>query len=199
MQDKNRTTIESFLPIFTGFYNTIFQYDDEDQEIDSYNEENGTNLDYDNFTFDYAEHNERVAKSCTVEIEKQIQDLGIEIEFQNIHSPKEYNFENDSINVKYTLEHDSMNRILNMLKENIEEFDEYLEKYRSCDGFTSFYSIDTDIWINEYLKEDSDKLKHCFGSALDFILGTQDFNEMDLYYSIEDENYISFELDKETV
>tara|TARA_R110000803_G_scaffold185900_7_gene248333 strand:+ start:274 stop:867 length:594 start_codon:yes stop_codon:yes gene_type:complete len=197
MQDK--TTIESYLPIFTGFYNTFFQYHDEDQEIDYYNQENGTNYDYDNFTFDYAEHNERVAKTCTVEIEKQIQDLGIKIEYQKIHSPKYYNFGNDSINVKYTIESDTMSKIINTLKENTEKFDEYLERYRSRDGFSSFYSVDADIWINEYLTLDSDKITHCFGSALDFILSTQDFNEMDLYESIYDEKYISFELDKETI
>ena len=50
-------SVGTYLPVFPGFYNTIFEFNDEDQEIDYYNDERESKglseLEYDQFDFDY--------------------------------------------------------------------------------------------------------------------------------------------------
>ncbi len=44
---KNIKKYETFCPLFPGFYGTVFEYDNEDSDIECYNEENKTYLGYD--------------------------------------------------------------------------------------------------------------------------------------------------------
>ena len=184
--------IESYLPIFPGFYNTIFECDSEECEIEYYNEQNGTDLNWDDFNWDYREYHERMAKNCVNSIEHELKDFNIKIEFQKLVSPREYNFTNDSINVEYSIE--NLNQIENYLKDNFNEFEEYLKgRYTSRDGFTSFYSTDGYIWLYNYLN-DGNKIQHCFGSILEFILTNEGYNQDDLYNSLPDTGYIEYEV-----
>ena len=179
--------IESFLPIFQGFYGTIFEAD-EDNMI-----EDGKT--WDDYNWDYKDYMTRVAKACCCTIEDQLKDFGITVTFQNVYSPREYNFSNDSINVAYHLEDDSFNKVLAYLLENKEAFTQHVkDNFTSYDGFMSFYSNDINTWFNEYLKEDNEKLTTLSGNVLEFILQNEDFNADELQSDVCSEMYVNGEL-----
>ncbi len=186
-----KTIIESWLPVFQGFYGTIFEYDDEVDDI----EEGKT---YDDYNWDYADYHQRVARACVPVIEGQLEDFGIKVEFTSLYSPRYYNFSNDQINVKYTLSNDSFDKVVEYCKENLEEFEVFLsDNFKSYDGFSSFYNYDSETWFNEYLKPDFKKLTTLFGSVLQFIIKNEEFTPYNLYEQLCDERYISYELKKE--
>ena len=180
--------IKSYLPIFPGFYNTIFE-PDEDQEIESINDtrkENGLNeVDFDKIDFDYREYEKDVSRQCVGFIQgvlKRDLNNGINIEFENLYSPKEYNFSNDSINVTYRINKHFELALIKYINENLEDFQTYLKgRFTSYDGFISFYSNDSDIWLNEYCRDlESDPVY--IGALLDFYLLNEDEDlEMSMY------------------
>ena len=172
-------TIESYLPVFTGFYNTLLEADEE-----SYIEDGKT---YDSYDWDYKEYHERIAKNCAEIIDKKLKEaFGISVNFQNLVSPKYYNYSNDSINVKYQLESDSFKRVVSYILENKEDFDGYIrEHYTSYDGFVSHYSNDGTEWITNYIL-DKEKLDHVFGTCLEFYFQSEGYNLESLYYDLQD-------------
>lgn len=180
--------IGSYLPIFSGFYNTIFQADEEMVIEHPYK--------YDDYDFDYEGYQQDVAKECVKQVEEWLEDFDIKVKFEELISPREYNFSNDSINVEYALGKDSMKKILDYLEENKEAFSEYIKKrYTSRSGFISSYSNDANEWIKD-LKDES-SLHHKLGSVLEFILENEGHDEHDLYDAISGSVYLSGELKKE--
>lgn len=174
--------IESFLPVFNGFYETVFA-PDEDLVIES-------PYTYDNYIFDYDEYKERVAKAATNQIENKLAEIlnnkGVTIGYENIVSPRFYNFETDSINVKYKLTTEAIKSINTYLKTNKEAFATYIkERYTSRDGFMSFYSNNANEWLNELLT-DKKQLNHAFGAILEFIFENEGYNSYELYTDICD-------------
>lgn len=183
---------ETWLPIFTGFYNSIFDESDsyieqetelsEKEFIEYYPElvEAGItkpyfkeNLwKYVNFT---AGHNG--AANYIADSLMQLEHAGIikAVEYQELKSPKYYNFSNDSINC--LIEYDSK-KLLKYLKDNLVAFTEYIEnKYTSRDGFRSHYSNEVSDWLD--ISEWSD---HEVGSLLHFVLENENTDPvMDLY------------------
>jgi hypothetical protein len=191
-------SIKSYLPVFSGFYNTFFEYMNEEMDIEDYNEENKTDFEYDDFEWDYADYHRRRSKECVYEIEKELKEFDIKIKFEDVVSPRYYNYSNDSINVEYTLTKNSFDKFIEYIKNDLEEFEEYLkERYTSYDGFASFYNTDVNTWFNEYLKDEK-KLEHCFGAILEFYLTNEGYTEIDLIENTHEENYINFEV-KQTV
>lgn len=190
-------TIKTYLPVFPGFYGTIFEYENEEFDIENYNEENNTDLNFDDFEFNYKDYYNRVAKKCCEIIERELKHLfpSVSVKFESLVSPREYNFTNDSINVEISIDNQDFETMLTYLKTNKKEFKGYIkEMYSNCSGFISFYSTDYKVWLDEYLKEDNDKLTHCFGSVLNFILNNEGFIDDDLYDNLDGENYIEFEV-----
>ena len=172
--------ILSYLPVFTGFYNTLFEADEE-----TYLEDGRSVSDYE---WDYVKYHLEVAKAVTSEIEEQILlTLGIKgvtVIFEELRSPKEYNFSTDSINVTYELTSDAINAINLYLQLNLDAFIADLkQRYTSRPGFLSYYSTDYTVWFNEYLTDEK-KLAHCFGSILDFMFKNEGYDYEKLYYAI---------------
>lgn len=185
--------IESYLPIFNGFYGTIFECDCEESSLPE-------GKDSDDYEFDYVDYNKRVAEACVEPIQKELKEFGITIEYQKLVSPKFYNYSNDIINVEYTLQNDSFKKIIDYCKENLEAFEQYLEEnFKSRDGFSSFFEYDTKTWLYFYLLTPPiDKISTILGSTLEFILQNEEYNTESLYEAITDEtNYVGCEL-KET-
>ena len=64
---KNLTTIKTYLPVFPGFYNTIFEAD-ESNEISDINEirraQGWEAITYDQCKFDYEEYNKKVCEEA---------------------------------------------------------------------------------------------------------------------------------------
>ena len=167
-------TIETFLPVFPGFYNTIFEPFVE-PEIDYINEKRIAlglpEIDFDEIDFDFKTYMIGVGKQCCDTIERELKYIFPEIliEFQEIKSPKEYNFTNDSINCAITINIDSL---MGYLVNHSDEFQKYThERYTSRSGFVSFYSDGYKDWI-EYLKS-GNRLSHVIGSCLDFVCNNE--------------------------
>ncbi len=176
MLTKTNKTIESFLPVFCGFYNSIFE-PSEDMVI----EEPFT---FDNYEFFYSDYRNEIARACVNGIEKQLTEYGIKgvkIKYQTINSPKEYNFYTDAIHVEYKLTLKAIASINEYLKKNKEAFDKYIvDHYTSRDGFMSSWSNNVDVWLTEYLTDAKD-LRHCFGAVLQFIFENEDYTYNNLY------------------
>jgi hypothetical protein len=179
--------IESYLPIFPGFYGTIFESDSEECEIQHYNQENDTELEYDDFTWYYRDYEENMSRECCFVIQDKLEelDLDIKVTFQKLVSPKYYNFKNDSINVEYEVTQHDYDKVIHYIKRNWSQFEEYIKsKYSSCDGFISSHSNNPEVWMNNMKSESH--LEHNFGSVLEFILTNEEFTQNDLIYSITD-------------
>ena len=188
---KTYKTYKTYLPVFNGFYGTIFEAD-ESNEIYDVNQQradkNLPELEWDAFEFDYKSYNENVVSGCVDYIEKTLLELGFKNEITNseLVSPREYNFVNDSIDIDIKI---NLNKVIEYLKNNFKEFKEYIKNnYTSYDGFFSSYSNDAEEWINTEIENSPD---HCVGSILNFIILNEiDEPIMDMYDSIQD-NYLS--------
>lgn len=200
--------IETFAPIFNGFYETSFQFD---YDVDSFlenalSEKCSSNVQYllsafvhnnyyDCLNDDYVGYKTDVAKAvCEFLSEKVTEMLGVKTTFvfQSIYSPKYYNYRNDSINVGIETDNTLfMNALLKYIKDNFDDFKEYIKNnYTSYDGFCSFYSNDADDWLKQEYND------HEIGSMLEFAL--RDYYDdvyTDLvYYCVENvfaDNYAS--------
>lgn len=187
--------IETYLPIFNGFYGTLFEAYGEDYEIDDINQQRTDKglpeIEFSDCEFNYKEYRERVAEKCTEVIEFElIQILGTKFnfEFQSVISPREYNFTNDSINIEVEIE--NLDAIKDYLRENQKEFGEYLkDNYTSYDGFISSWSNNPVMWFNMLDKEE--RLSHVLGSVMNFILLNDGYETNDLYDSLDGVNYIT--------
>lgn len=189
---KLETTIESFLPVFPGFYNTWFESDSKENEIIEYLKEEypEANFGWSDCEFDYDKYRENTAKLCVTKIEEKLKDLGfnISIEYQKLVSPRFYNYTSDSINVTYNCTIATRKQIIKYLKANKEKFAKYCEEnFKSCDGFNSFYQYDVNTWLTEYQYE---KLSLTFGSILEFILENEGYDHYELYNDLDGQNYL---------
>ena len=183
MSENKELKIESYLPVFTGFYNTLLECDCEESLLEDGEE-------FEDFEWDYKEYNDRVAKSCVNKIGEEIKEFDIKVEFKEVVSPKYYNFSNDRIDVIYTLGENSIEKIFDTLIEDFDEFESYLERnYTSRDGFISFHSNKPFDWFKALLSVDEDELAHKLGAILDYLIGL-DMNDLYEHCSNEGEIYI---------
>ena len=184
------STVDTWLPVFSGFYGTIWETErQEEQEIENINEarrEKGLPaIDYDAVEWDYKGYQMDVVRAVTAVIGQRLVQLGMVkgFKFQELKSPREYYFANDSINVQFTFAAANIKRIAAYLKEHRAEFAEYIkERYTSRDGFSSFHSNDSSAWTGDYLGETMAH-GHRAGAVLQFVLLNeegQDY-EMSIY------------------
>jgi len=184
--------IKTQLPIFQGFYNTIFE-PNEDSTIEDYNDCNGTDYKFDDFKFDYDEYHNRIAKECINSVEKNLNELGFKcsIAFEKIDSPKYYNYRNDSIDIELKITKQVIKKLYSVLKENKEEFEIYIkENFTSRSGFISFYSNDVDVWLNDLDFSDNNVCEH----ILNFVLQINEYNVETMYYDCEGVYFLDCEL-----
>lgn len=177
--------IETFCPLFPGFYNTVFE-PCEDDEIYSFNQENDKNLSYDDFKWDYDDYRRRLATTFVESFESEFQEIiPAEIKYQSISSPAYYNFSNDSINIEVELDFPRFMEIVNEKKEDIREY--ILVNYTSRDGFNSFHSNNVDVWCDpEYVLE---FIQHRVGALMEALMLTLIDYDKTIYWA-EGERYI---------
>jgi hypothetical protein len=179
---------KTFCPLFPGFYGTVFEYDNEDSDIENYNYEYKTKLGYDDFEWDYSDYHKRVSSSFVNRCERELkQYLDISMDFEELVSPREYNFRNDSINVTVKLD---LKELLSLIRERYNDAKEYFkDKYTSCSGFISFHSNDIDEWLDkDYIMENPE---HRIGALLDCLLSTE-ISQDDIMYWTDGESWIDF-------
>ena len=184
--------IETWLPVFPGFYGTYYE-PDETNEIEHINQERENNkltqLPYDAIEFDYEEYENNISESACSVIESELSEYITKIVFQRLSSPKEYNFTNDSIHCEIWLSPDNEKTILSFLENNKDKFAEYLrETYTSYDGFISHYSNDINDWLT-----DKDLLtgSHELGSILQFICDMNNVTNESIFEFVLMDSYLS--------
>lgn len=179
--------IETYCPLFPGFYNTYLE-PNEENEIFSHNQEYDTNLSYDDFEWDYKDYKERIASAFVQDFEHNFQEImPVEIKYQSISSPAYYNFSNDSINIEVDLDFPRFMEIVNENKENIRKY--IHQQYTSRDGFNSFHSNDVEDWCDtEYVLE---FIQHRVGALME-ALYYYHLNTEDIIYWAESEMYIHY-------
>lgn len=195
-QDEFRT-VATWLPIFTGFYNTIFDgsenflesmFADEDEFQEHMPELFESGVSYEYFCSEfwyYADFsrcfNEAAKSICYAITELDSAGIIIDSDFEDLISPKEYNFKTDSINceIKY-----NATKLQKYLDENIEAFTKYIkDAYTSRDGFSSWHSNDVNNWLDVY-----NYGEHAAGSVLQFVIFNEYENENDAIYDLYEES-----------
>ena len=196
ISEKEEHAVETYLPIFPGFYETTFSSDNaEEMELENINElreEKGLpDLTWDALDFKYDEYHTRVARACSDAVMSKLYEEGLITawRYQEISSPKEYNFRNDSVFVEAS--HDVVTRARLLTKilgdDDGSAFQDYLsERYTSYDGFCSFHSNDIDNWLGDF--EESCDGEHKLGSMLEFVLKHDEWYDTDsLYEEVSDQ------------
>ena len=185
MKTKTKeTTVETWLPVFSGFYETIWETDgDEEVEIENINELRASKglapITWDDIEWNYSEYQQSVAKGITAHVGEELKKLGMidGYKMQKLVSPREYNFRNDSIDVVFQLTDENKTNIGNYLDNHREAFQKYLTgRYTSYSGFISSYSTVLRHWTD--VLEETLTHGHKLGSVLNFILQNED-NEIE--------------------
>ena len=199
---KNIKKAETFCPIFTGFYNSIFDESDSwtEREFDNETDFKEMYPELAEIPFDYITENAHwhldyrpaylaSAQAILDAIPSLYNDhlypkiLIHSVKFQALRSPKEYNFANDAIDCVIEYDEDVL---IDYLKVNRSAFEKYLtRKYTSRDGFMSSHSADFEDWEEE--TEGFTELGgHYLGSILQFIAENEMSEpEMALYYETD--------------
>ena len=185
--------VQTFLPVFNGFFGTLFEdliYNATEFAIDDYNEQNNTNLVYDDFNFNFDSIIQEICKDAVSKIEEKLNEIGIncKIIYENFISPREYNFSNDSINIEINFK--KFSRVIEILEPNFDSFTQYIkDNYTSSDGFISSYSNYSSDWMED-LENDAKNEAHKVGAVLDFILQEiEEYKDDDLYYELCENSY----------
>lgn len=178
-------TLKAALPIFPGFYSTLFEADETPIIEDGRNWE-----DYD---FDYTEYYNQMGEQCTEAVMYALIEVGfdIRITFNKIWSPREYNFTNDAILCSYQLRSGCLAKIKSYVKQHKQEFSQYLkDNFTSCSGFSSFYSNQYEIWLSfinlKSFEDNQIYLEH----VLNFILLNENYTSESLYDDVYDKVYL---------
>lgn len=151
--------VETFLPVFDGFYYSIWSdlIDNEvDIEIEMFNDDNVNH----NLTIDDCDVEidfEGLAKSIYYKIMEYIDDvfpgLVLNSEFQRLIMLKYYNYSNDNVYIEVELDKD---KFMNLILDNEDLLRELIkDNYTSCSGFISSYPNNLDDWIEEVKKQRS--------------------------------------------
>lgn len=174
--------INTWLPIFSGFYNTIWEFDDR-YVLEYINESRENPIEYDNLEIDNTKYEHDISIKLCELFKDVLSDYIEEIEFEDIQSPKEYNYVNDSINCVITPKIDNIQKFI---YKNKDVFCQYLkENYTSYDGFISAYENDFLSWESNTNNFTTFENSHSFGSILQFISEVLEIEEINMYYNIE--------------
>jgi len=194
--------VSTYLPLFPGFYGTIFEVKTSDicNELVTLSKGAGINMSADGaeillyskvVDFDYAgydnEYLNRLVESVSLQLSTR---LPITLSFEYMQSPKEYNFTNDVGAVKATLKFDEFKaQLLSLICANKDCFDTFIRKrFTSGPGFVSFHSDDGNEWLQELIlwKKDKGYDSTRFGSLLEFVLTAIDgYDQEALYHCTE--------------
>jgi len=197
--DTKTIKVETWLPLFPGFYNTLYEMDT-DRVLYDYNEDDDWHheerkekgytleqeIDYDDLEIENSNYENAVAKSFTELIEKELKKYVKKITFQAVSSPREYNYYNDSINIEVEIDIEAIQKYFEDSMIQSQFLDSLKAIYTSRDGFISFHSNNVDIWLQDINNlPNIDKIEHKIGSILDFIICNEiDMDELEIHEKV---------------
>jgi hypothetical protein len=168
------TTFETFLPLFSGFYSTIWEFREDDF---LYSE----GLKYDDIEVDFKSYEKDVVLYICDFVLSNCPFIA-KVEFEEIISPREYNFRNDSANVKITVNVEQLQEYMHKHAGNLNK---YLKaRYTSCSGFISSYPNNVFDWIEDTVNF-TELDGHYLGALLDFYFENEGIDEETAYYIAE--------------
>lgn len=187
--------IETWLPVFSGFYESGLE-DDDNLEYTLFDNPDDINRKLWDFVMenvydciDYPAYHRAMAKEITDSVCYELMDQGLITawEFQDMISPRTYNFINDSIDIEVTTD---INKLIGLCKKH-PDFEQYIkDRYTSYDGFSSDYTNDPESWL-----DDMDDIEHKTGSMLQFLI---EYDAMELH-EVCGEVYIGEFIDYESL
>ena len=215
------TKIPTWLPVFPGFYNTIFEAQF-DQELEYLKEQGELPDSADEgdllYGWDNGGYERAVVQSICDHMPRYFPpEAGIlQCRFEKVVSPKEYNFVNDSANVTFEID---MAKFAPWVREYLKAWAKEWEEcigmhYTSRDGFCSSYSRHVEDWnqcveamllgvdVGQSRMFDRTEISsdHLLGRLLDFILRNEsDEPDLRMYYDISDHVYVGEFIDVEKV
>ena len=173
-------TESTWLPVFPGFYNTVFDAEEDyvryetemalDEKREYYSavfSEGVTEEFFDEYFWECLTDREYAMEAVCesiCEALKTVDPIGVikAVEYERLSSPKFYNFSNDSINCKITFDQQVLQKYVD---DNIEAFTEFIEeRYTSRSGFVSSHSNNVEDW-----RDMSELGEHSTGSVLEFV------------------------------
>lgn len=169
------TTVQTYLPLFTGLYDSVYCpsnfYDEEIvEEINIKRaKQNLPPIRSWDIVYNWKQFHEEIAIKITENVAQlltQFFGFEVQIEYEELKSPKEYNFENDSINCTIIFNPFSLWRLISKYKKEIDEA--LANEYTSVDGFSSWYGNSFILWREDYNKN-SLNLAHAVGSIMDIL------------------------------
>lgn len=172
---------ETFLPVFTGFYGTLFE-PDYSRVLDNYD------VTSDDVTFNKESYFEAAGKMCCAFLQEELKLFLAEIRFQKVQSPRFYNYSNDEIHCEILLLKGHLVAIQQYMKENKDAWQLYLDgRYVSHPGFFSKHSHKAADWkkITSNYK-DFDQDPHHLGAILEFICDNEEIDEQSMADHISD-------------
>ena len=181
---KVLTKVETWLPVFNGFYESGL-LDDNEPEYWLFNDPDSVKPEslewFTDNVYDYIDYesykNDLAESICDMISESIIEQLPVEsVKFQSLQSPKQYNFSNDSINIEASVD---LEALIALCRDNT-DFNDYIKgHYTSYDGFMSHYDNDPVKWLSSI----QDDLAHKVGAIMDCLL---DFDYMDIHEASSD-------------
>jgi hypothetical protein len=183
---------KTFLPVFNGFYNTIFEFDYSgvEYQIKEDRQEKGLVSDFDDLKIDNEKYENDIVTSFCHVLKSELSEYIFDIELENIIHPKAYNFANDSANViiKYDVE-----KIRDFIYSHKGSFELFLKsRYTSCDGFISHYSNDFETWEKETNNFNDLSINgHFLGAILEFIARIEKISEENIAMTVLENIYAS--------
>jgi len=196
--------IKSWLPVFSGFYYSIWDYDynmDKDEFTDIIKSVHAEKNEYSRITsvdledthiqdilwegFDYSMYKNLIGKKVCKAIEKRIPFVN-GIRFEGVISPKYYNFTTDAINCEYQFTEEGYQHLVQYIYAHRKEIDEYLHsRYTSRDGFISYYPNNFDEWdllTNQFQSLENDS--HYLGAMLEYYSSEREITNEVLSYEV---------------
>lgn len=207
--------IPAWLPLFPGFYDTIFDFTDDGVQAEELwrwfkiydypdcaelSEDRAYSEVLDMFNYDYKSWCDEVLRECTDWVKDELQELMgkdvlLDMKHDYVQSPREYNFTNDVGCCTYVADDEKLTKFVRKyLKEHADMWKRYLEdNFKSRPGFMSFHSHDPEEWYEEfegYAKWDGNSTR--IGAIFDFIVKNRnlengrDANDYEaMYYSVQ--------------
>ena len=201
---KTKTII---VPIFPGFYNTIYEFNHDTFESNlNWELENLSDVPpipdgivdelankVDVYDVDIYKYEGDIGESFCEVLTEHFRDLfnfeTFKIKFKEIDRPSFYNFKNDKIiaEVEYT---DAEATVLEkFIEDHIDDWDVFLrDHFTSCDGFISFYSNDYAEWPTYFDSMDEVESQYFLSFILEKKCDRYDLGEH-LYYDTTDNIY----------
>ncbi len=184
----NTMQVETFLPCFPGFYETQFEFENEDQELEYINEKRAEiglkPIGYDDVEWSYHDYHIEVCKKAVWYIETKLNELGIECKmtFKKLQSPREYNFETDMIIIDAEFEAEQVRKAF--MDVDSDALPGFFDRFLSSSSFSPFSETVKKAELS-YWKETSFETFHDFGLACELILNSHADSEFSMDEFIE--------------